>query len=37
MEALSFVRAHALALPILAKFVIGLALIVCVPMLSRKV
>ncbi len=37
MEALSFVRAHALALPILAKFAIGLALIVCVPMLSRKV
>lgn len=36
MNALSLVREHALALPILAKFAIGLALIVCVPMLSRK-
>jgi Kef-type K+ transport system membrane component KefB len=36
MGALSFIRAHALSLPILAKFAVGLALIVCVPMLSRK-
>lgn len=36
MEALSFFRTHALALPILTKFAIFLALIVCVPMLSRK-
>ena len=30
-------RSHALALPTLAKFAIGMAIIVCVPRLSRRV
>lgn len=32
-----FLRSHALALPTLAKFAIAMAIIVCVPLLSRRV
>jgi Kef-type K+ transport system membrane component KefB len=32
-----FLRSHALTLPTLAKFAIGMAIIVCVPRLSRRV
>ena len=32
-----FLRSHALALPTLAKFAIALAIIVCVPRLSRRI
>lgn len=36
MEVLEWIRSHALALPNLAKFAFGLAIIVGVPPLSRK-
>jgi Kef-type K+ transport system membrane component KefB len=34
---IEFLRSHALALPTVAKFAIALAIIVCVPRLSRRV
>ena len=37
MEILDWIRSHALALPQLAKFALGMAIIVGVPPLSRKV
>jgi hypothetical protein len=37
MTALEFLRSHVLALPPLAKFAIGMAVIVGVPRLSRRV
>ena len=37
MDALEYIRSHALALPLLAKFAVGMAIIVGVPALSRRV
>src|SRR5207344_3331953 len=34
---IEFLRSHAIALPTLAKFAIGLVIIVCVPALSQRV
>src|SRR4051812_43632231 len=34
---LEFLRSHALALPLLAKFALGMAIIVCVPPLCRRI